>query len=605
MIKKFTSIDEVNNLTSDDIFKPQIAMIGIGGAGTNAINNLINMELSGVKFVVLNTDAQSLEKSVSPYKLQIGPKITKGLGAGSKPEIGIQAAEESEAEIKEILKHTNLLFIASGMGGGTGTGATQVIAKIAKDMGILSIAFVTKPFAFEGTQRMEIAELGIAQLEKYVDSLVVISNQNLFKITDNKTSMISAFRATDSVLYLGVKAITDLIVSTGLVNLDFNDIKSVVEGMGRTMIGSAEGEGEKRATALAEACILNPLLEDVSIKGAKKVLINVTGGDDMTLYEIDSIIHTIKKELDPEAFINFGAIYDEKLNSKIRVSIVATGLLKNSSQDMAFFPPYKENAYRENKFRENTLNYSRETAQPSIKNYFRESQKNLREVRENQVNEPTEIAYQTQSSQIKHNYMQHEESENRATYNSNRDYDLSREKTRDNSFHYQEGLLETSLYESNEVRKLLDNFQDVKVNEGLNKDLTNQENSNFNVNNSPDSINNSTTPRSFVYNDNLKAMNVEQFERAPQAAKITGLDHQYYPEESTKEAKINLFDLITKKNTTPIASLEDKEQEKDEETTRQSNKNHLKSRYQDFKEQQKTDPKEESFFDLPSFLRRR
>ena len=342
MIKKFTSIEEVNNLTNDDVFKPKITVIGVGGAGTNAVNNMIDMDLQGVKFIVINTDSQSLEKSTCSNKLQIGPKVTKGLGAGSRPEIGIQAAEESSEHIKSILEGTNMLFITCGMGGGTGTGASQVIAKIAKDMGILTIAFITKPFEFEGSQRIDISLLGTSELEKVVDALVVISNQNLFKIIDPNTSMLNAFRATDSVLYSGVKAITDLLISSGLVNLDFNDIRSVIENMGRTMIGAAEASGEDRAEKVAKAAILNPLLEEVSIKGAKKALINITGGDDMTLFEIDAIINIIKFELSEEAFINFGTVYDNNMQDNIRVSVVATGLDPNVKQNKYALPKTSE-----------------------------------------------------------------------------------------------------------------------------------------------------------------------------------------------------------------------------------------------------------------------
>jgi cell division protein FtsZ len=332
VIKKFTSIDEVSHNSNNDIFKPSVAVIGIGGAGTNAVNNMINMELGGVKFVVINTDGQSLERSGSPHKIQIGPKVTKGLGAGSKPEIGIQAAEESIEDIKVVLEGINLLFITCGMGGGTGTGASQVVAKVAKDLGILTMAFVTKPFDFEGSQRLDIANLGISQLEHCVDSLVLISNQSLFGVINDKTSLVEAFRETDKVLFSGIKAITDLIVSNGLVNLDFNDIKSVIEGMGRTMIGNSEATGENRAELVANEALHNNLLEDSSLYGAKKVLINITGGDDMTLHEVDFIIHMIKKELAEDAFINFGTVNDNNLDNRIRLSIVATGIDTNQNK---------------------------------------------------------------------------------------------------------------------------------------------------------------------------------------------------------------------------------------------------------------------------------
>jgi cell division protein FtsZ len=326
MIRKFTSIEEVSNLTKNDIFKPQIAVIGIGGAGSNALNNMIELGLSGVKFVVINTDAQALENSLSPNKIQIGPKVTKGLGAGSKPEIGVQSAEESTEEIKKALENINMLFIACGMGGGTGTGASQVVAKIAKEMGILTIAFVTTPFDFEGNQRLDIAKSGVIELEKYVDSMLVISNENLFNVIEISTSFFDAFRIMDGVLFSAVKSIVELISGNGLVNLDFNDIKSVLEGAGRTMIGSAEAEGENRAQEVVRSATINPLLEDSYLKGAKKALINITGSNNMTLHEINTIIKFIKQELSNDAFINFGTVYDNKMGDTIRLSIVATGL---------------------------------------------------------------------------------------------------------------------------------------------------------------------------------------------------------------------------------------------------------------------------------------
>lgn len=355
MIKKFKSFDEVSDLTSEDIFKPKVAVIGVGGAGTNAINNMIEMGLSGVKFIVVNTDSQSLEKSISPNKLQIGPKITKGLGAGSKPEIGIQAAEESISDITELLEDTNLLFITCGMGGGTGTGASQVIAKIAKDLNILTIAFVTTPFTFEGGQRKDIAFLGVAELEKCTDALVVIANQNLFSVIDEKTTMLDAFKVADNILYSGVKGITDLIVSNGVVNLDFNDIRSVMENMGRTMIASAETVGENRAETAAKQAINNPLLDKGSLKGAKKALINITGGLDMTLFEVDTIVTYIKGELDEDAFISFGTIYDESMKEQIRVSVVATGLGNEKGADI--FSTAHNIAYDKNKMKRRIMQH--------------------------------------------------------------------------------------------------------------------------------------------------------------------------------------------------------------------------------------------------------
>lgn len=366
MIKKFKSFDEVSDLTSEDIFKPKVAVIGVGGAGTNAVNNMIEMGLSGVKFIVINTDSQSLEKSISPNKLQIGPKITKGLGAGSKPEIGIQAAEESLSDITELLEDTNLLFITCGMGGGTGTGASQVIAKVAKDLNILTIAFVTKPFTFEGTQRMDTALLGVAELEKCTDALVVIANQNLFSVIDEKTTMLDAFKVADNILYSGVKGITDLIVSNGVVNLDFNDIRSVMENMGRTMIAASETSGENRAEAAAKQAINNPLLDKGSLKGAKKALINITGGLDMTLFEVDTIVTYIKGELDTDAFISFGTIYDESMSEQIRVSVVATGLGNERGADI--FTTAHNIAHDKNKMKRRIMQHQPVPLKKSVDN---------------------------------------------------------------------------------------------------------------------------------------------------------------------------------------------------------------------------------------------
>lgn len=389
MIRKFTSIEEVTNLMKDDVFKPQIALIGIGGAGTNALNNMISMGLSGVKFAVINTDAQSLENSIAPHKLQIGPRVTKGLGAGSKPEIGIQAAKESIEDIKHILQDVNMLFIACGMGGGTGTGASQVVAQIAKDMGILSIAFVTTPFGFEGNQRADIAHNGVKELEKYVDSLLIISNENLFNIIGKDTPMVEAFRVMDSVLYSSVKAIVDLIASNGLVNLDFNDIKSILEDSGRAMIGSFEASGENRADIVVKNAMINPLLEDMSLEGARKALINITGGDDMTLYEVHTIIHHIKNLLSDDAFINFGTVYDGNMQDTIRVSIVATGLeyhLKNSI-----------NTPKTNRILESNLVQNSMVVNNMVKNLATEIKENIQKEDE----QPAKISTKIQSNNVK------------------------------------------------------------------------------------------------------------------------------------------------------------------------------------------------------------
>jgi cell division protein FtsZ len=334
MIRKFASIEEVQNLnsTGEDLFRPSIAVLGVGGAGSNVVNNMLHMDLPGVKLAVLNTDMQALESSPCPIRIQLGPKVTKGLGAGSKPEIGFQSAEESKDEIKKLLEGINMLFITAGMGGGTGTGSSQVIAKISKDMGILTVGFVTKPFNYEGYHKQQIAEKGLIEIEKYVDSLVVISNQNLFNIIEETTIFVYYYKVVDTVLYSGIRAITDLIISKGMVNLDFNDIKTVMENAGRAMIGSSESSGDNRADKVAKSVVFNPLLDDTELKGAKKVLINITAGNDMTLHEVNKIVNHIRDEVDQHAFISFGVIVDENMTDKIRVSIVATGMENSSNK---------------------------------------------------------------------------------------------------------------------------------------------------------------------------------------------------------------------------------------------------------------------------------
>lgn len=308
--------------------KPVITVIGAGGAGGNAVNNMVELDLKGVEFVVCNTDAQALEGSLvtRDRRVQLGPHITQGLGAGSKPDVGRAAAEESIDDILNHIMGSNMVFIAAGMGGGTGTGAAPVIARAARESGILTVGVVTKPFAFEGSNRMKSAEKGIEELQQYVDTLIVIPNQNLFRIANERTTFADAFKMADDVLYSGVRSVTDLILKPGLINLDFADIRSVMSEMGKAMMGTGEAEGERRALDAAEAAISNPLLDDVSMKGAKAVLINVTCGHDGTLYEIDEAANRIRDEIDSEANIIFGSAFDEHLNGRIRVSVVATGI---------------------------------------------------------------------------------------------------------------------------------------------------------------------------------------------------------------------------------------------------------------------------------------
>ncbi|MCE3231720.1 MAG: cell division protein FtsZ [Alphaproteobacteria bacterium] len=308
--------------------RPRITVIGVGGAGGNAVCNMIRAKLEGVEFVVANTDAQALSGSlVEPArKIQLGLHVTQGLGAGSKPDVGRASAEESHEEIIQHLRGSNMVFITAGMGGGTGTGAAPVIARAAREEGILTVGVVTKPFHFEGTHRSRTAERGIEELQQYVDTLIIIPNQNLFRIANERTTFADAFKMADDVLYSGVRGVTDLMMMPGLINLDFADIRAVMAEMGKAMMGTGEAEGDRRALDAAEAAISNPLLDDVSMKGAKGVLINITGGYDMTLYEVDEAANRIRDEVDPEANIIFGSTFDEKLNGTIRVSVVATGI---------------------------------------------------------------------------------------------------------------------------------------------------------------------------------------------------------------------------------------------------------------------------------------
>ncbi len=316
------------------LLTPNIGVIGVGGAGGNAVNNMIASHLVGASFIVANTDAQVMSKSLTHERIQLGSVLTQGLGAGSNPEIGKQAAEESHEKIKESLKDLHMLFIAAGMGGGTGTGASPVIARIAKEMGILTVGVVTKPFRLEGSKRMRTAEAGIEELAKYVDTLIIIPNQNLFRIAKENTSFVDAFKMADDILYQGVRSITDLMMTPMLVNLDFADLKAVISEMGKAMMGSGESEGENRALIAAEKAISNPLL-DVSMKGAKGILINISGGRDLSLMEVDEAAERIREEVDEDANIIFGASCDETLVGKIRVSVVATGLSSANEQKQA------------------------------------------------------------------------------------------------------------------------------------------------------------------------------------------------------------------------------------------------------------------------------
>jgi len=306
--------------------KPRITVVGVGGAGGNAVNNMIRANLIGCDFVLCNTDAQAMKQNLCESRIQMGIGVTRGLGAGSRPEVGRAAAEEALAEIMAALEGSNMAFITAGMGGGTGTGAAPVIARAARESGILTIGVVTKPFQFEGTHRMRLAEQGIQELQKYVDTLIIIPNQNLFRVANERTTFADAFKMADDVLHAGVAGVTDLMVKPGLINLDFADIRAVMSEMGKAMMGTGEAEGERRAIDAAEAAISNPLLEDVTMKGARGVLINITGGPDMTLFEVDEAANRIREEVDPEANIIFGSTFEEELAGRMRISVVATGI---------------------------------------------------------------------------------------------------------------------------------------------------------------------------------------------------------------------------------------------------------------------------------------
>ena len=313
-------------MVKESVHQPRIMVVGVGGAGGNAVLNMIRANLNGATFAVANTDLQVLESHSAEVKIQLGRSLTEGLGAGANPDVGSAAAEESYDEICEAIRGSHMVFITAGMGGGTGTGAAPVVARAAREMGILTVAVVTKPFAFEGVRRMKQAESGILELQNVADTVIVIPNQNLFRIATERTTLQDAFKLADDVLYSGVRGVTDLMLVPGIINLDFNDVKTVMSEMGQAMMGSGQAEGERRAILAAEMAISSPLLDGISMNGAKGVLINITGGDDLTLYEVDEAANRIREEVDPDANIIFGTAYDQSVTGRIRVSVVATGL---------------------------------------------------------------------------------------------------------------------------------------------------------------------------------------------------------------------------------------------------------------------------------------
>ena len=302
--------------------RPSITVVGVGGAGGNAVNNMIASHLEGVNFVVANTDAQALDHSLSEHTIQLGT----GMGAGANPEVGRSSAESARDQIASYIEGSNMVFITAGMGGGTGTGAAAVVARIAKELGVLTVAVVTKPFQFEGSHRMRLAESGIKELQEFVDTLIVIPNQNLFRVANERTTFADAFKMADEVLHSGVRGVTDLIIKPGMINLDFADIRTVMREMGKAVMGTGEATGDRRALEAAEAAISNPLLDDMSLKGARALLINITGGSDMSLFEVDEAANRIREEVDPEANIIFGTTFNEAMEGRLRVSVVATGI---------------------------------------------------------------------------------------------------------------------------------------------------------------------------------------------------------------------------------------------------------------------------------------
>ena len=332
-------------ITEESELRPRITVFGVGGAGGNAVNNMIDKGLEGVEFVVANTDAQALTHSRSTRRVQLGNGVTRGLGAGMRPEVGREAAEDTIDEIIDHLAGAHMCFITAGMGGGTGTGAAPVIARAAREMGVLTVGVVSKPFLFEGGKRMKLADSGIDELQNYVDTLIIIPNQNLVRVANEQTTVLDAFKLADDVLYQGVKGVTDLMVMPGLINLDFADVRTVMNEMGKAMMGTGEADGETRAVDAAERAIANPLLDDVSLQGARGVLINITGGYDIKLFEVDEAANRIRQEVDPEANIIVGSCFDPTMEGRMRVSVVATGIdadLKNTPAAGGGEPPSRE-----------------------------------------------------------------------------------------------------------------------------------------------------------------------------------------------------------------------------------------------------------------------
>ena len=359
------------SMPDNDELKPKITVFGVGGAGGNAVNNMIAKQLEGVEFVVANTDAQALQQNAAQSRVQLGVKVTEGLGAGARPAVGSAAAEESIEQIVDHLAGAHMCFITAGMGGGTGTGAAPIIAQAARELGVLTVGVVTKPFQFEGNKRMRQAEEGVEALQKVVDTLIIIPNQNLFRLANEKTTFTEAFSMADDVLYQGVKGVTDLMVRPGLINLDFADVRAVMDEMGKAMMGTGEAEGEDRAIQAAEKAIANPLLDEISLRGANGVLINITGSHDLTLFELDEAANRIREEVDPDANIIVGSTLDTGMEGKIRVSVVATGIDASHVQSDIPVPrrsmsaPLKPTVSVEDKQQAEPLELSQPIAEPA------------------------------------------------------------------------------------------------------------------------------------------------------------------------------------------------------------------------------------------------
>jgi cell division protein FtsZ len=377
--------------------KPRILVLGVGGAGGNALNSMIEAGMQGVEFVAVNTDAQDLKINKAHAKIQLGTNLTKGLGAGAKHDIGQAAADESLNDIIDYIKGSNMVFITAGMGGGTGTGASHVIARAAKELNILTVGVVTLPFSYEGPKRMRIALEGLEELKKHLDTNIIVPNQNLFKIINEKTTLKNSFGLSNDVLKSGVQSVTDLMVRPGLVNLDFADVETIMKGMGKAMMGTGEAEGEKRAEEATNLALNNPLIDEYSLKGAKGLLVNITGGNDLTLFEVDEAVNKIRAEVDPEAELIFGSIEDENLNGKIRVSIVATSLDNQSPQTKPVISMvhrlqnrnmgYEDNSVKQNAIQQPTLSATVGATALDINTVIEKNNESEQKIEEQVINE--------------------------------------------------------------------------------------------------------------------------------------------------------------------------------------------------------------------------